>query len=99
MIKVEKGKVEIMGEMPRIRSELATLIHALHFNVIEPQIGEEESRKIIMETVEDGFKTAEQIMSEKPKERFVVCEGELSDLVSSIFEHIMEKKGGAKNDL
>ena len=102
MIKVEKGNLMIEGELGEIRADLAYLVYKLHHDILAPHIGEDESKETILDTVTRGFKSREQIVEEakEAKKEFVLVDkGELGDLVSSIFEHIMEKKGGAKDDL
>ena len=98
MIKVDKGNLVISGDFNIVRSELALLIHKLHHDVLAPQIGEEESAELIIDTVTDGFKTREQIREENGTEEKELEEikDELRDLVDAIFETIVEKKGGTK---
>lgn len=95
MIKVDKGNLVISGDFNIVRIELALLIHKLHHDVLAPQIGEEESAELIIDTVTDGFKTREQIREENEME-IAEIKDELRDLVDAIFETIIEKKGGTK---
>lgn len=62
MIKCDKGNVSIEGTRPLVLAELSTLVHSLHHGVFTGDQGlpAEVSRKLILEAVEDGFKTEEE---------------------------------------
>ncbi len=63
MLESNKGNVRIRGSFEDIYADLATLVHALYFEVLIEKEGmePENARAEIMEAVENGFHTAEEI--------------------------------------
>lgn len=84
MIKCEKGHVEIVGFGLEVLSELSRLVHDLHFEVFVENGGlsTEASRKAILDAVEKGFKTDEELETEaaSKKKRLV----EVLDMLKEI---------------
>lgn len=62
MIRCNHGDVSFDGTQPQLLAELSTIVHALHHCVFVEDHGlsAEESRKLILGAVEDGFKTEEE---------------------------------------
>lgn len=62
MIRCNNGDVSFDGTRPQLLAELSTLVHALHHCVFVEDHGlsAEESRKLIVEAVEDGFQTEDE---------------------------------------
>ena len=85
MIKCDKGKVKIEGTGYLILSELSTLVHELHYGVFVEKCGAtpEESKEDILEAVERGFKTDEE-MRECAKDTLKDVLTDLSDLLNNI---------------
>lgn len=69
MIKVDNSGIEINGIAPDVLSELTTIVHHLHYDCIvgSDKVSPEESRKLIMEAVELGFSSDEEVAA-KAKE-------------------------------
>lgn len=65
MIKCEKGNVTIHGSGACILAELSSLVHALYYTTFVDEAGKpmEEGKKLILEAVEKGFKTNEELMA------------------------------------
>ena len=66
MIKSGKGTVEITGTPADVLADVSLLVHHMHHNcfVKEAEIPADESKKLILEAVEKGFKTEDEIKSE-----------------------------------
>lgn len=67
MIKCDKGIVEIKGEESMVLAELSTFIHHLHHRVFVEivELTPEESKETILEAVENGFLSEEEIKAKK----------------------------------
>lgn len=63
MIKCNEGIVEIKGDAYIVLAELSTFIHHLHHKVFTGivEMPPEESKKAILEAVENGFLSEEEI--------------------------------------
>lgn len=62
MLKVDKGCIEIRGNVPDVLANLSTLVHNLYHDCFigSAEISPEESRKMIMDAVELGFLSDEE---------------------------------------
>ena len=89
MIKCDKGDVSFDGTQNQILSELATLVHALHYDVFveRHELTADVSRKLILEAVEAGFQTEEQA-----ERNAVKLTKELLEKVISGLERILSGK-------
>lgn len=66
MIESNKGNVHIRGNLIDIYADLATLVHSLYFQILIEKEGmkPEKARADIMEAVENGMRTEEEIERE-----------------------------------
>lgn len=73
MIKIDKGIVQICGDLKDILADISTIVHNLHYECLvdKANIPQEESRKMIMNAVELGLKKREDVEKEvkESKER------------------------------
>lgn len=67
MIKCDKGDTVIKGNTSTVLSELSTLVFALHHHVFveKAEVAPEDSRKMILEAVERGFKSMDQTVEDE----------------------------------
>lgn len=84
MISCENGKVSVIGSLPDVRAELATLINSLYHDILIKKSGmtPEEAKELILETVEQGFLTREQL------------ENKVFDLLGDILKALAENLKG-----
>jgi len=82
MIKVDKGHVVVTGPRPLVLAELSTFVHALPYDVFidKHNMAPEESKKLIMEAVENGFQT-EKDAEDKAKEIVLGVLDKLKELI------------------
>lgn len=66
MIISDKGTVRLSGKTADVLADLAAVVHGLH-EVLTKEIGKEEAKKVILEVVEDAFKTEEELDAEIEK--------------------------------
>lgn len=83
MIKCDKGNVEIHGTGANMLAELTTLVHALYYDVLikDCDIPQEEAQKLILDAVQLGFKTHEQVKGEAAA-RIVEMLDKLKDILT-----------------
>lgn len=89
MIKVDKGYIEIRGNVQDVLANLSTLVHNLYHDCFigSAEISPEESRKMIMEAVGVGFLSDEEAAEnakeskERAKEDLLRMLDELADIL------------------
>ena len=71
MIKIDNGTVEICGNLNDILADISTIIHNLHHACLvgKANVPQGESRKMIMQAVELGFKTRGEVKEEYKKSK------------------------------
>lgn len=85
MIKCDKGNIEISGNALQMLSELTSLVHSMYHNILIDKCDAtpEQAKKDILEAVESGFKTEEE-MKDHAKQKVKDVLTELSDLLKDI---------------
>lgn len=61
MIRVNKGRVKIKGDMPMLLSELTCLCYALKESILEDGKSEEKAKKCIQECLDMAFMSEEEL--------------------------------------
>lgn len=94
MIKCEKGQIEICGDLKEIRVDLSTIVNSLYNEVPIPK---PILKDMIMEAVERGFMTKEELEKRIEEKKSTIKE--LDGLVGDFFSGLSDllKKGGKDN--
>lgn len=82
MIKVDKGNIEISGNLPLIMAELTTLVHVMHHDTFTRKLNmtPEESKELIMEAFQKGFLTEDEV-KEDTKEHLLNLLDKIKELI------------------
>lgn len=85
MIMCNKGDIEIKGTAIQCLAELSSLVRSMYYNILIEECGAtpEDAKKDILEAVEHGFKSEEEI-SGYVKDRLMEALNGLSDLLKDI---------------
>lgn len=99
MIKVNKGNVQISGNVLQISDEFSMLVHLLLKMKMESGIPEEIAKDMLRHAFETGLKSEEEIKKEADKIRseIHVNTPEMSKAISDLLDSIFGGKSDADN--
>lgn len=63
MVKSDKGVVSFNGEVAELLADILVLLHGVRTTMAE-DIGEDEAKQLIIDTVNDSLKSEEQLIEE-----------------------------------
>lgn len=95
MIKTRKGETVVDGNISEILADVSIIIDSVN-EVLTEELGAEEAKKAIMEAVERGFMSEDELKAKRKKyEEKLACE--LTEALDELKKLIMEgmmKNGG-----
>lgn len=85
MIKTRKGNVRCKGSAGELLADLGVIVAALYNDVLQPDVAEEDARRMIIDTVELTMLPDEEI-EKRMKEVLLRTLGEVAEKLAEVVE-------------